>query len=254
MNVQIGKTVEFRDSDGKVCAIYHFDDPFKSYFGVLLTPGGKNVVAPRPADHPHHKGLQFGLCASDVNFWEEDEGQEPEQHKLPVGRQRNKQIVLLPADAGVGFLQHLQWETDKACTFHETRKITVEKISGAYRWRWHTTLVATRDRVTLIPSVWPGPGYCGLGLRLARDLFEHGTVTPAGVRSGSEPLQVAYHGRQATVRFGQDASQHDALFISSYAAQPGFAFISLGPANLHPRQLELGQRIECSYSVEVADG
>lgn len=67
MNVQIGKTVEFRDSDGKVCAIYHFDDPFKSYFGVLLTPGGKNVVAPRPADHPHHKGLQFGLCASDVN-------------------------------------------------------------------------------------------------------------------------------------------------------------------------------------------
>ena len=240
MYVSIDKTVEIRDADGQLSGSYHYDDPYKSYFRGLFTPNGKNVVACPPPDHPHHKGLQFGLCASDVNFWEEDEANEPPDRKLPIGKQQTKKLEILPPSDGIGFSQEVQWGTDEVCAFHETRSISVEKAPGAYVWTWRTTLIAARN-VNLITSVW-GPGYCGLGLRLARDLFQDGKVSPPGTTSGSIPTCVSFRGIGAEVTFEQDAKQANGLFVSFYGAEPNFAFMSLGPTNLHPRALKQGER------------
>ena len=60
------------------CFQRFWDRPCSSYQGTKnRPPSGKDVVAPPPPDHPHHKGLQFGLCASDVNFREGDKAHEP---------------------------------------------------------------------------------------------------------------------------------------------------------------------------------
>src|SRR5882757_3694565 len=124
MHVSIGKTVEFSETDGKLRASYHYDDPFKSFFRGLCTPKGCDVVAPPPANPPHHKGLQFGLCLSDANFWEEDLANEPQGRKLPIGKQQTGKLQLLPAGEGIGFSQEVVWQTAEVCSFHETRKIS----------------------------------------------------------------------------------------------------------------------------------
>jgi hypothetical protein len=250
MNVSIGKTVEFRDTLGKLCAVYHCDDPFKSFFRGLFTPKGDDVVAPQPLDHPHHKGLQFGLCLADVNFWEEDVAQEPADRCLPIGRQQTGKLDPLPAGEGVGFSQQVLWRTDTALSFRETRKISGKEEPGAYVWTWRSTLIAQRD-LEIITSVWRGPGYCGLGLRLARDLFGAGTVSPPSAQSGCIPTSVSFEGKGAEVKFEQDAKQANALFVSSYGAGT-FAFMSLGPANRQPCVLKNGERLDGTYVVTVA--
>jgi Methane oxygenase PmoA len=252
MHVSIGKTVEIHDADGQLCGSYHHEDPYKSFFRGLYTPSDKDVVACSLPDHPHHKGLQFGLCASDVNFWEEDEASEPQDRKLPIGKQQTKKLEILPPGDGIGFSQEVQWGTDEVCTFHETRRISVEKAPGAYVWTWRTTLIAARN-VDLITSVWPGPGYGGLGLRLARDLFQDGKVSPTGTTSGSIPTYVSFRGKGAEVTFEQDAKQAHGLFVSFYGAEPDFAFMSLGPTNLHPLALKQGERLEGRYVITVSE-
>jgi hypothetical protein len=258
MDVSTDNTLEIRDSDGKLCGIYHYDDFFKPFFRGLYTPNGKDVVAPPPPDHPHHKGLQFGLCTSDVNFWEESEDAEPKPPppRPAIGRQQGSKPVLLPPADGIGFTQQVQWRTDTVCSFNETRKISVQKISGAYVWTWHTTLIAARD-VKIIKSVWsqqPGQiGYCGLGLRLAQPLFEGGTISPPEMHSGSIPASVTFQGKGVEVKFEQDVKQANALFVSFYGGDPDFAFMALGPTNLQPRSLKAGERLDGTYVVTVAD-
>jgi len=65
MSISINKTeqcVEFLNTaTGKLCGTYHYEDEFKSFFRGFYTPDGKDVVAFPPPEHPHHKGLQFGL-------------------------------------------------------------------------------------------------------------------------------------------------------------------------------------------------
>jgi hypothetical protein len=252
MSVTVGKTVEFHDTQGKLFARYHYDDPFKSFFRGLCTPKGDDVVAPPPADHPHHKGLQFGLCLADVNFWEENVSQEPKDHRLAIGRQQTETLDALPSGEGMGFVQEVVWRTDAVVSFRETRTVSVNEAPGKYVWTWRTTLVAERD-VEILTSVWRGPGYCGLGLRLARDLFEDGEVSPPGAQSGSTPTSVSYQGKGAEVRFEQDARQANALFVSRYGPGDAFAFMSLGPTNLTPRALAKGERLEGAYVVTVTD-
>jgi hypothetical protein len=251
MHVSIGKTVEFHDTDGKLCGSYHYDDPFKSFFRGLYTPGGGDVVEPPPADHPHHKGLQYGLCLSDVNFWEEDVAHEP-PGRLPIGRQVTGKLAALPAAEGVGFSQEVLWGTDSVRSFRETRKISARQAPGAYVWTWRTTLIAARD-VEIITSVWPGPGYCGLGLRLARALFADGTISPPGTQSGNSPTSVSFQGKGADVRFEQNAQQANVLFVSRYGPDGAFAFMSLGPTNGQARALKEGESLEGTYVVTVAD-
>lgn len=255
MHVSIEDTVQIRDSAGRLCGVYHYQDPFKSFFRGLFTPSGKDVVAPPPPDHPHHKGLQFGLCASDVNFWEESLSAEPPDHQIPIGNQRSAKPQLLPPADGIGFTQEVVWARDIVVSFRETRRISLIAVPGAYVWTWRTTLVAARD-VDIIRSVWsmqPGQiGYCGLGLRLAKDLFRGGTVSPPSAVSGSIPPVVSFEGNGATVTFAQDTAQANALFVSRYGGDPDFAFLALGPTNLHTRTLKCGDRLDGTYVVTVA--
>lgn len=251
MDVSIDETVEIRDG-ANLCGIYHYNDPFKSFFRGLYTPSGKDVVAPPPLDHPHHKGLQFGLCASDVNFWEEDVAHEPPSRPLVIGRQQTTGLERLPPAEGNGFSQEVQWRTDTVITFNEIRKIWVRTAPGAYVWTWQTTLIAERN-VEIIESVWGPPGYCGLGIRLIQDLFQGGTVVPPGTGTGSTPISVSFQGKGAQVTFEQDAKQANGLFVSFYGGDPDFAFMALGPTNLAPRALNRGDRLEGVYIIEVAD-
>jgi Methane oxygenase PmoA len=265
MSLSISKTpqsVEIRDGN-KPCGTYHYDNMFKSFFRGLYTPAGKDVVACPPPEHLHHKGLQFGLCTSQANFWEEDEANEPQEQQLPIGKQQTTNLELLPAGDGIGFMQDVCWETDNVCLFNERRMISVEEASGAYVWTWQTTLTAAVPDVHIITSVWSAPpycsspGYCGLGIRLAPDLFKGGEVLPLEIKCGSTPTCVSFRGKGAEVRFEQNASQADTLFVSTIEGNPpyapggpGFAFIGLVPV---PRDLKQGDSLECSYVITVSD-
>src|ERR1043165_6324820 len=62
----------------------------------------------------------------------------------------------------------------------------------AYAWNWRTRLTAKRN-VTIISSVWGengncgrSLGYCGLGLRLIRDVFQSAHVEPQDAKSGDK--------------------------------------------------------------------
>ena len=252
MSVNIDQIIEIRDSSGKLCGTYHYDDP-KSFFRGLYTPRGLDVIAPPPPEHPHHKGLQFGLCCRDVNFWEESLSAEPEKNQIPIGTQHTTRIERLAPGDGNGFTQVVVWHRENEVTFEETRIISVQQSQEAYVWTWLTTLTAKRD-VEIIKSVWPGPGYCGLGLRLIKDLFENGQVVPAGAQSGDIPTCVSFLGKGVEVKFEQDASQANVLFVMKYDSDPNsFAFMSLGPTNASPRTLKSGEKLIGKYVVTVAD-
>jgi hypothetical protein len=62
-----------------------------------------------------------------------------------------------------------------------------------------------------------------------------------------------FQGQGAAVTFQQDAAQANALFVSFYGGQPDFAFMSLGPTNLHPRALQQGEQLEGSYVINVSE-
>ena len=259
----VDKTIDIRDSKGRLCGTYHYEDPFKSFFRGLYTPSGIDVVAFPPPEHPHHKGLQFGLTCKDVNFWEESLASEPPDCPLPIGIQQTTQFQVIPPLAGNGFMQEVLWRKGETVTFQEKRFVSMKESANGYVWSWQTTLTAQRD-VTIISSVWGdagncgrSPGYCGLGLRLARDVFQDGQVLPPGTRSGSTPTRVSYvgktSGRGAEVTFEQAPAQGNALFVSFYGSGPDFAFMSLGPTNLHPLTLSRGQSLACRYVVTVAD-
>lgn len=256
MSAGIEKTLDIRGSAGRLCGTYHYEDPskypFKSFFRGLFTPSGQDVVAQPPPDHPHHKGLQFGLCASDINFWEEDKASEAPYRQLPIGTQTTTSLKLLPPTVGNGFSQEVLWaDKDNVITFHETREISVTEVPKAYIWTWHTKLVAARN-VEVIKSDWDGPGYCGLGVRLSRKLFEGSKIFPPQVGSGSNP-PVSFEGKGVLVAFAQKAGPENVLFVSTYEQEPYFAFIALGPTNLNPRHLDKDQFLEATYVVTVAD-
>ena len=256
MDVRFGEQVEFRD-DGRLFAAYHPNDPYKSFFRGLCTPAGRDVVAPPPSDHPHHKGLQYGLCAADVNFWEEDAATEPDHRR--IGRQVTQSIESLDNEDGLGFTQRLVWRDDVCVSFAETRTIAVRRPSpSSYVWTWRTALVAERD-IELVVSAWPQQGgYCGLGLRLAPELFLRKSrlaSTPADAHvSGAAPARIAVHGDGASVTFAQ-GEQGNVLFVLGCEAENAadFAFLALGPTNGGPCSLTKGGRLIGSYTVVVED-
>src|SRR5215204_4244687 len=119
MSAEVVQTMEIRDGTGKLCGTYHPQDPFKSFFRGLYTPSGINVVACPPPEHPHHKGLQFGLTCKDVNFWEESLAAEPNDCQLPIGVQQTTELLPLRSADGNGFLQTIAWRNDQTVTFQE---------------------------------------------------------------------------------------------------------------------------------------
>ena len=96
---RVAGTVEFWDGGDSPFGVYHDEDPHKSFFRGLYTPSGRDVVAVPPADQPHHKGLQFGLCAEDVNFWEEDAKADPDKRRR-IGRQETEELTISSARNG----------------------------------------------------------------------------------------------------------------------------------------------------------
>lgn len=256
-----GQSVQISSTGGQLCGSYHYEDMFKSFFRGLYTPDGKDVLACPPPEHLHHKGLMFGLCTSAANFWEEDEFSEPNDNRLPIGKQRTIALDLLSPEDGIGFTQTVLWETNTESIFNETRKISVMEEPGSYVWTWQTTLIALRD-VQITRSVWGVPpycsqqfGYCGLGLRLASDLFQNGEVLPTDTKCGSTPACVSFRGQGVAVKFEQDAGQANTLFVSTYQqgppypGGPGFAYMCLVPP---PRDLKQGASLECSYVITVS--
>jgi len=257
------QTVEFSNADGKPCGTYHYMDKFKSFFRGLYTPSGKDVVAPPPLDHPHHKGLQFGLCTSEVNFWEEDKASEPPHNQLTIGEQHNTSLSVLTGNE-IGFTQVIDWRTDTTSVLSETRTISVQEKSPAYVWTWQTKLTAVEPDVQIVRSVWGAPdycspdfGYCGLGLRLASDLFKDGTVVPPR-QCGSTPTCISFQGNGAVVTFEQTAEQANALFVCTYQnaypygpGGPGFAFLTFVPTPLELKKG--GESLDLSYIVTVSD-
>jgi hypothetical protein len=234
MNAGIDQSMDVVDPSGKVCGRYHFDSlpkspkPFyKSYFNGLYTLKGCNIAAPQPPDHPHHKGLQYGLCAKDVNFWEEDKGHEPKDRQLRIGTQFTKVVEWFDT----GFSQDIIWQDDDCVTFLETRNVSVKPTTSGYVWTWQTTLTAQRD-VDLIVSVWDiNPGYYGLGLRLAPELFLNQSKVTRDVDSHGVLRSVTVKGTKAALTFEQDStSQQDAPYIHGCERSGGeeFAFVALG--------------------------
>ena len=259
--------VEFLNTaTGKLCGTYHYEDEFKSFFRGLYTPDGKDVVAYPQQGHLHHKGLQFGLTTDLANFWEENKADEPKDDQLPIGKQHNARLDCLPPDDGIGFIQQIDWLIGTVCVFNEKRMITVVEAEGAYVWSWAATLTAALPSVQIIKSVWDAPssycspqyGYCGLGLRLARDLFSDGKVlvVPAETKCGESPTGISFQGGGAEVTFNQNASQGDVLFVTTYqnvppyGGGPGFAFMGLVPT---PRTLEQHDGLELWYTITVSD-
>jgi len=261
----------FRVEDGRLAGRYAYDDAFKPSLHPLTTPGGLCVSAFMPHDHKHHRALMYALRVPDINFWEE-------RQTLPgevVGRQVHRTFESLREEGdSVGFTQGLLWSAldGSLATFAERRRIScsVSPLGDAFRWEWSTEIEALRD-TTLIMSQWSAPrpdgalvNYHGLGLRLPREFG--GAIADIAVRVddravgiaealGAVPAVVEYSAavdgfwpvRRAGVRIGQ--SQPNPLFI----LKDPFAYLSLGPSNLVPRELRRGERIVEHYRVEVFD-
>lgn len=260
-----GELLELRDPGGNHCGTYFVDNPYKPYLSAVCTPNGQNVVATRPSDHRHHHGLQFGLCAEDVNFWEEELASEPEDFRVPIGWQQSQKLERLTGIEGDGLHQELSWchetHAGTCVSFQEERLISVRQAApGAYVWTWETTLTAMRD-VRLVVSAWPqAGGYCGLGLRLAPELFlKRSTVAlfPDEPRvSGSVPASVLVRGTRAAVTFHQDTtSQRDVLYLQGCLphSTDSFAWLGLGPTNAAPRSIRRGERLHRRYQITVSD-
>jgi len=96
--------------------------------------------------------------------------------------------------------------------------------------------------VEIITSVWPGPGYCVLGLASSLVTCSgNGKVSPPGTQSGAIPTDVSFKAKGAEVRFEQDAKQANALSCLLWAGD-AFAFMSLGPTNRARRALQERER------------
>jgi hypothetical protein len=244
---------------------YILDDPVKPYLHPLRTLRGRTVSLAKPFDHPHHKGLMYGLSADDVNWWEEHE-----VIGMRVGVQR---VLSTEASAG-GIRQHLLWSADDGTleTFREEREITCRwDGAGFVRWEWTSRLETLRDvRLTLspwahLPETGRPVSYHGLGLRFPRSFgvdagaarWSAGPLEGADAVMGARPAEVAVSDRvdgeqddgRVSVRIAQPTSGHGV-----FAMQQPFSYLSIGPTNLDPRVLAPREVIHEHYIIDVADG
>jgi hypothetical protein len=266
------ETLVFSTDDGRLAGRYAYDDPFKPSLHPLTTPGGLTVSAFMPHDHKHHRALMYALRTPDINFWEE-------RHTRPeevVGRQAHQGFEnIVSQGEQVGFTQRLLWSAADGSlpTFAERRSVSCRlgPDGGAFQWEWSTKIEALRD-TELVMSQWSAPrsdgalvNYHGLGVRLPREFG--GSMAKAKLRLDDSPCEVAaalgsiprlieyaaavdgfWPVRHAGLRIGQ--AQPNALFI----LKEPFAYLSLGPSNLAPRQMRRGETLAENYRIEVFDG
>lgn len=263
-----GGTLEFW-SGGRLAGIYRADDGCKPHLARLLTPNGHALVVCRPHDHPHHKGVQFGLRTKELNFWEE---QATAANPLPVGVQAPKALrVTSEWGSRVGFEQELLWASvdGSGQAFRETRALACEDVDRGFCWTWRVELEPLRD-VELTQSVWAmglpdgrRVNYDGLGFRLRRDfsgtggntLVVDGRPTAFAEASGAEPREVVFTGSidetwpVPKVSLTVAQTRPAGLFV----IENPFAFVSVGPSNLGPVRLARGQVWSETYTFTAAD-
>lgn len=263
-----GGLLEFWSADHLV-GVYRADDPFKPHLSRLRTPAGHDLVVSRPHDHPHHKGVQFGLRTADLNFWEE---QPLPANPLPTGVQHPRALDIdAPCGAVAGFRQELLWAAPDGSlpTFSEQRILRCEDTGRGYRWTWQTALTPLRD-VELAMSVWSMPlpdgrkvNYDGLGFRLRREFSGTGgnelrlDDRPAAFADalGATPARIEFTGRidaiwpVPRVTLTLEQTRAGALFT----VENPFAWISVGPSNAAPVRWRRDAIWRETYTFTAAD-
>lgn len=266
--IENGGLLQFWSGD-RLAGAYRADDPHKPHLAKLRTPAGHDLVVCQPHDHPHHKGAQFGLRTTDLNFWEERAN---DANPTPVGRQSPRALAVTSAWGAVaGFEQELLWcaEDGSLPTFREIRRIHCEDTGSGFRWIWRVALEPLRD-VGLAMSVWSMArpdgrkvNYDGLGFRLRRDfsgtggneLALDGRPTGFAEALGQTPARVAFTGRidetmpVRRVTLALEQTRAGALFT----VENPFAWVSVGPSNAGPVRWVRGVTWEETYTFTVSD-
>lgn len=256
-------------SGDRLAGVYRADDSHKPHLAKLRSPAGYDLIVSRPHDHPHHKGAQFGLRTTDLNFWEE---RALPANPTPTGVQTPKTLNLLSTwGATASFEQTLLWTAEDGSlpTFAERRVISCEDTGAGFRWRWHTALEPLRD-VELAMSVWSMArpdgrkvNYDGFGFRMRRDfsgtggnqLVLDGRDTSFADALGTTPAKLEFTGsidetlpvRRISLTLEQ--TRGGALFT----VENPFAWVSVGPSNAAPVRWARGQVWEETYTFTVAD-
>ncbi|MEV0291605.1 DUF6807 family protein [Kribbella sp. NPDC050820] len=259
---------------------YVLDDPYKPYLHPLRTLGGRVVSLAMPFDHRHHKGLMYGLVATDVNWWEEVGY--PDYVPL-VGVQTSESLdTPMPGT----IRQQLRWtaEDGSLATFLEDRTISCTAGDGFVRWTWSAKFQVLRE-VTIRQSKWSFQGsdgtvvnYHGLGLRFPRTFGwreQMGSWSGDGVVRQNNVQNVAYPGMGAnelmgtrpavvvvsdyvdgeipapkvSVRITQPSSSH-----AIFAMRQPYTLFGIGPSVAGPVNCAAGEEFREHYVVDVADG
>lgn len=253
----------------RLAGVYRADDWHKPHLSKLRSPDGYDLIVSRPHDHPHHKGAQFGLRTTDLNFWEE---RASDANPTPVGVQAPKALRIVSGwGKTAAFVQELLWSAEDGSlgTFRETRCISCEDSGSGFRWRWQVAMEPLRD-VGLAMSVWSMArpdgrkvNYDGFGFRMRRDfsgtggneLRLDGRETSFADAPGAEPGRIEFTGRidetwpVRRISLSLEQTRRGALFT----VENPFAWISVGPSNAEPVHWARGKTWEETYTFTVAD-
>lgn len=266
--IEKGGTLEIWSGD-RLAGVYRADDSHKPHLSKLRSPDGFDLVVCQPHDHPHHKGAQFGLRTTDLNFWEE---RAIEANPTPTGVQAPQALRVTSAWGAIAsFEQELLWSAEDGSlpTFLERRIITCADTGAGFRWQWQTALEPLRD-VELAMSVWSMArpdgrkvNYEGFGFRLRRDFSGTGgnelrlddRLTTFADALGATPAKLEFMGRidetmpVRRISLTLEQTCGGALFT----VENPFAWVSTGPSNAAPVHWARGQTWEETYTFTVAD-
>ncbi|WP_421725759.1 DUF6807 family protein [Bauldia sp.] len=266
------ETADFLTDDGAHAGTYTFADPVKPSLHPLITLAGHVITLSLPHDHPHHRGVWYGLSAADINFWEE----RPVRPGEAVGIQTHEGFdSLTEVGASIGFVQSLVWTAEDGSlpTFREERRLACrfDATRPVFVWSWQSRLEALRD-VTLIVSHWAHEtadgrriNYHGLGVRFRRDfgcvfrgttLYVDGHEMSFADALGMVPQAVTFRGtidgfaEPPTAGLTIRQRQPYALF----AVSEPFPLVCLGPSNAGEIRLAAGDVLDNVYEFDVFDG
>ena len=234
----------------------------KPFCHPIRTPGGVEMTALSPGDHPWHRGLWFAWkYVNGVNYWEENQE--------IVGRQVTlapPEIESVDTDA-VRWTSEIAWRDDaekgvERTRLLERRTITCQAVpDGALILDWDVTQTA-RQEVTLdrTPFTTWG-GYGGLFVRMTQRLHAQRIVLAGGTVT-QRPTGESY--RWGAIEGAlEDGSAAAFVFLPSPqnprgpeepfygAARPDWNFFGPAPLFHEPLRLAAGETLRHRYRVLV---